>query len=772
MAHQNIDSIGELEQNQRLLNNHAIVSMADKHGNITYVNDKFCDITGYKKNEIIGRNHRQLKSDQHSDEFYRELWQTISTGQTWSGKICNCKKNGEYYWVQTTIAPFLDSEGVPYKYVSYRTDITEVKKQEQIHRDLLNSMAEGIHGLDKNGICTFVNPAAARMLGYEEEELIGQRLHDLIHYKGEDGSLLLESDCNVFKTIKDQRNRRQCDDWFIRKDGSGFPIELTIAPRYEHGHFVGALLSYHDITSRKIAEDKLKQSEERLSVAIEGANDGIWDWNITSGEVQFSQLYAEMLGYKQQELIPHVNTWIESVHPDDLGRVQTNLQNYLNGKTQKYEIEFRLKCKDGSWKWILSRGKTIFKNFDIEPTRMTGIHTDISSRKEMEQELQQAKEYAEKANKAKSEFLSAMSHELRTPLNAIMGFSQLLLSEPKNPLIDSQKNSVNHILNGGKHLLSLINEVLELSAIESGKLELSMESISINQTVDDVISLARTLAKQQNIEIQSLTNTEIFVHADKTKLTQVLLNLISNAIKYNRDGGSVSIDWFVTKSNRVQINITDTGIGISFANQQQLFSAFNRLGQELSDIEGCGIGLVVTKGLVELMGGFIGFESQAGKGSTFWFELPIYIQKNVEIHYDDLSLTQSVETGFFNFGTKEMRHILYVEDNQANSEFMQTYFERIENVHLHIAETAELGLKKLATHGFDLILMDINLPGVDGITLTKKMKAQQDSQHLPIIAITANAMPQDIEKNNEVFDAYITKPIDLSILTDALQKHL
>ena len=772
MAYLNINSISELEQNQHLLDNHAIVSVADKHGNITYVNDKFCDITGYKRDEIIGQNHSQIRSDQHTAEFYRDLWQTISSGQTWSGKICNCKKNGEYYWVQTTIAPFLDSEGIPYKYVSYRTDITEVKKQEQIHRDLLNSMAEGIHGLDRNGICTFVNPAAEKMLGYDEEELVGQRLHDLIHHQREDGSLLLESDCNVFKTIGDQQDRRQCDDWFIRKDGSGFPIELTIVPRYEHGHFVGALLSYHDITSRKIADDKLKQSEERLSIAIAGANDGIWDWNITTDEVQFSQLYAEMLGYDQQELIPHVNTWIASVHPDDLERVQANLQNYLNGEIEKYESEFRLKCKDGNWKWILSRGKTIFSNSEKEPTRMTGIHTDISSRKEMEQELQQAKEYAEKANQAKSEFLSSMSHELRTPLNAIMGFSQLLLSDPQRPLVDCQENSVNHILNGGKHLLSLINEVLELSAIESGKLELSIESLSLNRTIDDVISLTRTLAEQQNIKIQALTDAEIFVHADQTKLTQILLNLISNAIKYNRDGGSVSIDWFMTKNNLVQVNIIDTGIGISDANQLQLFSAFNRLGQESSDIEGSGIGLVVTKGLVDLMGGCIGFESKAGKGSTFWFELPISLQTNMDIHNDDLSLTQSIETGSFNLGSKEMRHILYVEDNPANSEFMQTYFNRIENIHLHIAETAELGLEKMATHSFDLILMDINLPGIDGITLTKRMRAQQDFQHLPIIAITANAMPQDVEKSNEVFDAYITKPIDLSILTDALQKHL
>jgi two-component system, sensor histidine kinase and response regulator len=771
MAHLDTNSKSEIEQNQRLLNSHAIVSVTDKHGNITYINDQFCEITGYKKDEIIGRNHRQMKSDQHSSEFYSDLWQTISSGQIWSGKICNYKKNGEYYWVETTIAPFLNYEGIPYKYVSYRTDITEVKKQEQLHRDLLNTLAEGLHGLDQNGICTFVNPAAEKMLGYNEEELIGQCLHDLIHYEREDGSLLLKSDCNVFKALQDEQECRQRKDWFIRKDGSKFPIELTIVPRYDHGHFVGALLSYHDITNRKIADDKLRQNEERLSVAIEGANDGIWDWNITNDEMQFSQLYAEMLGYDQQELLPHVNTWIKSVHPDDLKRAQANLQNYLNGKIKKYEIELRMKCKDGSWKWILCRGKAIYNDFEKKPTRMTGIHTDISGHKDMEQKLQQAKEYAEKANQAKSEFLSSMSHELRTPLNAIMGFSQLLLADHQRPLVDCQENSVNHILDGGKHLLSLINEVLELSAIESGKLKLDIKSISLNRVVDDAISLTFTLAEQKNIEIKTLTDAEIFVHADKTKLLQILLNLISNGIKYNRDGGSVSINWFMTKSNLVQVNIIDTGIGISDADQQQLFSAFNRLGQETSDIEGTGVGLVVTKGLVELMDGHIGFESKAEEGSTFWFELPISLQTTMDINSGDSSLSH-IDADSFNFETTAMKHVLYVEDNQVDTEVMQTYLNMFEHVQLHIAETAELGLEMMAHHSFDLILMDINLPKIDGITLSKRVKLNKGFQHLPIIAITANAMHQDVDKTDNVFDAYITKPIAFSILTDELNKHL
>jgi len=897
MHHVDLNSRNEILQSQDILNEHVIVSVADKDGLITYVNDKFCEISGYSSEELLGQSHRLLKSNFHPPEFYQDLWRTISSGKTWSGEICNCKKSGDHYWVKASIKPFLDSSGTPYKYVSYRTDISDIKQQQQAHLALLNSTAECIHGLDPDGYCVFINPAATKALGFEDKELLGHRLHDIIHHHKEDGTELLESECAVFNTLRDQQIRH-CEDWFIRKDGTGFPVEITIAPRFENNHFVGVLLSYHDITlrrlaeaelkesqerlgialdgaesgvwdwniktdklywsdgisllfgygigelkpsfenfinhihpndkeavetaiqesissgapyeiehriikpngeehwllekgavfldsannaekmlgtvtsihNRKLAEQKLKETEERSNIAIEGANNGIWDWHLNSGEVLVTDIFAEMLGYTKEELTPFsLDRWLEMMHPEDQESSRHLVQDHLDGHTQLYENTFRLKCKDGQWKWILSRGKVVSFDNSGKPSRMTGTHTDISKLKQLEFDLQLAKDYAEQANQAKSSFLSSMSHELRTPLNAILGFSQLLTIDPEFPLAEVQKEHVNHIFKGGKHLLSLIDEVLQLSAIEAGKVELNIQSISLTDVVEETLLLTQTIADSKNIKVTSSIQ-ESFVQADELKLKQVLLNLVSNAIKYNCEGGSVTVDWSVTHNNHIKINVIDTGIGIDESKQHKVFSAFNRLGQESSSIEGTGIGLVVTKGLVELMGGEIGFESQINKGTTFWLDLPLTETINTE--YPTAERTSSNNATPLKIGSSKMRHILYVEDNSENSDLMKSYFDMLPGLELHIVETAESGLEILAQEHFDLILMDINLPGIDGITLTKYVKSLRDSAHTPVIAITANAMPEDIDKTEKIFDSYLTKPIDFQVLASELRHYL
>jgi len=897
-----INSLNEVLQSQSLLNEHLIVSAADNDGLITYVNDKFCEISGYSRDELLGHSHCLIKSNHHDPSFYNNLWKTISSGKTWSGEICNRKKSGELYWVKATIAPFLDESGKPYKYVSYRTDITDIKRQDEAHLALLNSTKECIHGLDQDGYCVFINPAASKALGFEPQALLGHRLHDIIHYHKEDGSELNETECAVFQTLKDKQVR-QCEDWFIRKDKTGFPVELIIAPRFENGQFVGALLSYHDITHRRQAEAELtqsqqrlsaalngadsgvwewkiktgelfwseriaplfgydnsdidvsyenfikhihpddlaavesaiqdsinlgkpyeiehriikpngeehwllekgsvfydqdgvaekmlgtvmsiherkkatqalKQTQERCSIAIDGAGDGVWDWDLISGEIIVSEIFAAMLGYPKDSLGPYsLDTWVETIHPDDKTSAQQQIQNYLDGKLPFYKDTFRLKCKDGGWKWILSKGKAVEHNVAGQPTRMTGIATDISSLKQLELELQQAKDYAEQANQAKSDFLSSMSHELRTPLNAILGFSQLLALNPDEPLTDTQKQNIAHIAQGGKHLLTLINEVLQLSAIEAGKVELNIQKISLTDVVDEVLLLTSSIADSHNIDLSAQTDAEIFVQADETKLKQVLLNLTSNAIKYNRAGGSVSINWTQSHQNYLRINVVDTGIGIADADKDKVFSASDRLGQASSDIEGTGIGLVVTKGLTELMGGTIGFDSEQGKGTTFWLELPLPHRAHYPTNLDRASVTGDSELGLhlLKADNVPVRNILYVEDNKENCDLMRSYFDKISFLNLQIAQSAEQSLQILERKLFDIVLMDINLPDSDGITLSQQIKAMPTHAHIPVIAMTANAMPSDIEKAQGVFDTYLTKPIDFQVLSETIIKHL
>lgn len=632
------------------MNEHDIVSMADISGRITYVNDKFCEISGYSRSELLGQNHRLLKSNFHPVSFYKEIWGSISNGKVWHGSICNLKKDGERYWVASTIVPFLDENGKPYKYVSARTDIT-----------------------------------ATRL------------------------------------------------------------------------------------------------NEERLAFAIDGAGDGVWDWDMSNDSMQFSELYMKMLGFGENELPHKSGTWQNSVHPDDLERVQAHLQEYINGLKNDYVVELRLACKDRSYKWILCRGTIVSRDMAGKPLRMIGIHSDISIQKKAEQDLIDAREDAENANRAKSQFLSSMSHELRTPMNAIMGFGQLLKMDKNSGLSEDQADFATEIVNAGGHLLELINEVLDLARIEAGRIDLSIESVGLGEVVEESLQLIMPLVKKRGIKIHLNQNDDVvelneleyklnWVRADRIRLRQVLLNLLSNAVKYNRDNGNITISCFHTEDNLMRISISDTGKGISKDQQDQLFTAFNRLDADNTDVEGTGIGLVITKNIVELMGGNIGVDSQVGEGSTFWFDLPSDTDQPPVLNEAASVVSAPVKLD-------AEYTVLYIEDNPANLRLVAQVMGRMDNIRMWSAHEPLLGLELAKEHKPDLILLDINLPGMDGFEVLKNLREGEGASNIPILAISANAMKQDIKKGLDAgFDDYITKPIDINALMcsvrDAIQRSI
>jgi signal transduction histidine kinase/AmiR/NasT family two-component response regulator len=393
------------------------------------------------------------------------------------------------------------------------------------------------------------------------------------------------------------------------------------------------------------------------------------------------------------------------------------------------------------------------------------IGTDNSVRHRVERALNEAMAAAEKANRAKSDFLSSMSHELRTPLNAILGFAQLLESGAPAPTT-TQRRSIDQIIKAGWYLLELINEILDLALIESGKLTMSKEPVSLAELMIECRAMIEPQASQRGIGMTfPHFDAPRFINADRTRVKQVLINLLFNAIKYNRANGAVAVEGTLVPPHCFRISVKDTGVGLSPEQVQQLFQPFNRLGQEGGAEEGTGIGLVVTKRLVEAMGGRIGAGSTLGEGSEFWIEFELAVTPQfAAAEVDGVIAAMPMASG-----DTPPRTVLYVEDNPANLDLVERLVARRPDLHLLSAADGNMGVQYARAYLPEVILMDINLPGLSGIEAMKILHAGAATAHIPIIALSANAVPRDIEKSLEAgFFNYITKPIKVNEFMHAL----
>jgi len=391
------------------------------------------------------------------------------------------------------------------------------------------------------------------------------------------------------------------------------------------------------------------------------------------------------------------------------------------------------------------------------------IATDNSVRKRVELELNKAMAVADKANLAKSDFLSSMSHELRTPLSAILGFAQLMESGTPSPTI-AQRRSIDQILKAGWYLLELINEILDLALIESGKLPLSLEAISLTEVVNECHAMIEPQAQKRDIHLAFPEfDMPYFVKADRTRVKQVLINLISNAIKYNKVSGSVDVSYSASTPGRIRIRVKDSGEGLAAEKLAQLFQPFNRLGKETGVDEGTGIGLTVSKRLVELMDGAIGVESTVGVGSEFWFDLNLTTAPLTAAAKPAAAPRAKVEAG------AHLSTILYVEDNPANLMLVEDLIARRPDLHLLSAADGSVGIEFARAYKPAVILMDINLPGISGIQALKILRADPETSSIPVIAVSANAIPRDIKKGLDAgFFRYLTKPIKVDEFMDTL----
>jgi PAS domain S-box-containing protein len=701
------------------------------------------------------------------------------------------RKDGSRFPAVVSVTALRDAQNAIIGYLLIGTDNTARKRAEAallkagaLQAAIFNSANFSSIATDAKGVIQIFNVGAERMLGYAAAEVmnkispadISDSREVIARAKAlsaELGTLITPGfEALVFKAARGIEDIYELT--YIRKDGSRFPAVVSVtALRDAQDDIIGYLLIGTDNTARKEIEAEQKKLDQRLRdqqfysrSLIESNIDAIMTTDPAGVITDVNKGMEALTGCTRDELIGA----LFKNYFTNQERAEAAIQLVLNQKKiTDYELTA---CNRGGKKTEVSFNATTF--YDRERT-LQGVFAaarDITERKSNELALQDtnialkiAKSVAEKANLAKSEFLSSMSHELRSPLNAILGFAQLMDSASPPPT-DAQKESIDQILQAGWHLLRLINEILDLAVIESGKVSLSPESVLLSEVIAECQAMMEPQAQQRDIRMTfPRFDLPIFVKADRTRLKQIIINLLSNAIKYNKEQGTVTVDYAMHTSGRIRISVADTGAGLPAEKLAQLFQPFNRLGQEAGTVAGTGFGLVVTKRLAELMEGVLGVESTVGEGSVFWCELPAATAPRPAVHGNEVAVFDGPPVPT----CTRLRTVLYVEDNPANMKLVAQLIERRPDVRLLTAVNATLGLELARTTRPTVILMDINLPGISGIDALKVLRADPATAHIPVVAISANAMLRDIEKGLAMgFFSYLTKPIKVKEFMAAL----
>lgn len=737
--------------NQRFaMDQHAIVSITDTSGNILYVNDKFSEITGYQREELIGKNHRIINSKYHPAEFFDRMWETIAAGKVWRGEICNITKQQKNYWVDATIVPFLDENGLPYQYIAIRTEITERKRMvekiassEREYRNVVNSLKEVVFRTDKDGRWTFLNPAWTEITGFSVTESIGRKFIDYIYPA--DKKLTLAGFIEIMKG-KERVFRHELRYITTGADFRWLDVFAQIETDDED-NIIGLTGSLTDITERRRATTLITENLNfvdalfesiPLPVYLKDSQGCYLRLNRAFGEF-FSIDISKFLGKNVYDLLSVSNAKFQSDSDADL---------IQNRGTQTYECVLDIQ---GSQVDVLYSKAALVKP-DGVLIGLIGTIVDISSQKAGERALLSAKEAAESASRSKSEFLANMSHEIRTPMNGIIGMTDLVLD---STLEKYQREYLEVVKSSADALLEIINDILDFSKIEAGKLTLESIQFDLNRMIPDTLRAHSLRAQQSGLELALDLDPDIprYLIGDPGRLRQILTNLVGNAIKFTKAGEVVVRARLLGGDERIarlQISVSDTGIGIPLGTQTRMFEAFEQEdGSTTRRFGGTGLGLSITKLLVNLMGGEVSVTSAVGKGSTFTVNIGLGIgtsDSNNVIESQPISLAG--------------RTILLVDDNHTNLTILCKMFERWNTaVVVRYSGNEALEYCRDQIKPVDCIIMDYAMPGINGFETAAKLLEVEHYKNIPIIMLSSSGMPGDAQKCRELgIQGYLLKP--------------
>jgi PAS domain S-box-containing protein len=601
----------------------------------------------------------------------------------------------------------------------------------------------------------YVSGNVERLLGYTQAQVLGAPgfWAEHLHPDDREGfSAALE------RAVAERAPQLEQEYRFLLQDGYRWLYGVTRLVYDDDGELVDTLGYAIDVTERRQANQAVREREATLQAVINASPDIITILDADGSIRSMSPAAQRILGRPSDARIGRSALSSEFVHPDDLERFAQAQRRVLTGQDEHAAVRIRVLHADGYWLTLEAHSRPL-----AAPAGLLVVTRDVTRQASMEEELRQAKLAAEQANQAKSDYLSRMSHELRTPLNAILGFAQLLELDEQR---DEQRDSLRHILSGARHLLSLINEVLDIAAIEAGRLPLSLEPVAVADVAAETVSLIRPLADEHGILLTgpSVSCTTHIV-GDRQRLKQILLNLLSNAVKYNREDGSVHLTCEPAPDERLRIKVTDTGPGIAEDAVERLFVPFERLATERS-IEGTGLGLPLSKRLAEAMGGTLELVSTPGQGSTFWVELPLV---EGPVQRDERQQAQSQLVQEQPEQTAPALTVLYIEDNLSNLKLVERVLGRRPAVTLISAMRPHLGLDLASQHHPDLILLDLHLPDMPGEEVLRRLRANSKTAEIPVVVLSADARPGLIQRLlDQGARAFLTKPLDVKELLELL----